>query len=239
MGTIQWQSYEWLTKERWGNFNPNKPEVWYCPDMVQVSPDGTMRLGVRYKPTLVSPNGEVPVVVPYQVGFISCTAEFGYGRFEIEAKLPQQPYAWPAFWMYSWDSWPPEIDVFEAYSNKSKKYTNFSLSYLFGRFWRVASNIHLGKEPNNYNLGAKYHFFGFKDPSKNFIKYAVEWTSDKIEIFYDNRSVRKITDNKVLEQLRGKKMNVILNNSFQKEIVGDENIKDMWFEVKNFKYTSL
>ena len=34
-----------------------------------------------------------------------------------KAKLPYGDNLWPAFWMWSWDSWPPEIDIFEGYTN--------------------------------------------------------------------------------------------------------------------------
>lgn len=246
---IQWQSYEWLTRERWGSYNPQRPEVWYSPNMVQFK-DDILLLGVNYKPTLI--NTELGLsniqsqpdlkIVPYQVGLVSCTEQFGYGRFEIEAKLPyKQPYAWPAFWMWSWDSWPPEIDVFEAYSDDEGSYVNHSLGVLLGRFWRVASNLHLSQRgiPSNYDIGAKYHFFGFKDPSEHFINYAVEWTPDRVEFFYDGRSVRKVTNKKKLAQLEGKKMNVILNNSVQKDILDIGPVMDKWFEIKSFKYTKL
>ena len=45
--------------------------------------------------------------------------------------------------------------------------------------------------------GGKTHYFGFKDPTKNFIKYKVEWRSDSIKFYYDNRLVREITDKKI------------------------------------------
>ena len=159
---------------------------------------------------------------------------FEYGTFEIEAKLPhKQPNAWPAFWMWAFESWPPEIDVFEAYSNKKGRYFNWSISALWGKFWRCATNVHLGKLPNNYNVRAKNHWMGWKSPSKRFIKYKVEWFEDKIEVYYDGRSVRKITDESVLSQLRGTTMNVIINNSIKSE---HNKKKQFFFEVKSFTY---
>ena len=96
------------------------------------------------------------MIIPFGVGLVSCTEKFGYGTFEIEAKLPKgQPNAWPAFWMWSFDSWPPEIDVFEAYSNKKGSYFNWNIDALLGKFWRCATNVHLGKNPDNYSIGAK------------------------------------------------------------------------------------
>lgn len=237
MSNIQWQGYEWLTQERWGDYHPDKPIVWYDPSQVIIE-DETLKLGCTYNPKMVPfYENEVmgDMIIPFGVGLISCTTPFSYGTFEIVAKLPnKQPYAWPAFWMYAFESWPPEIDVFESYSNKRGSYFNWNLEALIGRFWRCVTNIHLGESPNNYNLGGRRRWMGWKDPSTRFITYTVEWFEDKIEIYYDGRSVRKITDEKVLSQFRGKTMNVIINNSIQK--VYDDESSQYFLEVKSFKY---
>lgn len=226
--TIHWQGYEWLTQERWGVYHPDKPIVWYDPSQVVIE-DDLLLLGCQYNPTTIN-----DITIPFSVGLVSCTEKFEYGTFEIEAKLPhKQPNAWPAFWMWAFESWPPEIDVFEAYSNKKGRYFNWSISALWGKFWRCATNVHLGKLPNNYNVRAKNHWMGWKSPSKRFIKYKVEWFEDKIEVYYDGRSVRKITDESVLSQLRGTTMNVIINNSIKSE---HNKKKQFFFEVKSFTY---
>lgn len=240
MNKLEWQGYEWLPNERWGQIHPDKTECWYDSSKVKIE-DGVLKLVVGYNPkeftiTTIDPDGYDTVISPYGVGLISCTEEFGYGTFEIVAKLPKgQPYAWPAFWMWAFDSWPPEIDVFEAYSNKRGSYFNWS-GFLIGKFWRCATNIHLGEAPRNYMLGAKNHFFGFKNPTKHFIKYSVVWEEDKIDIYYNDRCVRRIRDMKTLSQFTGKKMNVIINNGVQKEITNLDRIDDYWMEVKSFKF---
>ena len=234
---IQWQGYDWLTNERWGQVHPDKPVSWYDPSAVSIDEDGYLRLKTKQNPKEFTINDE-KVVVPIGIGLLSCTTEFGYGKFEIEAKLPDGPYLWPAFWMWSFESWPPEIDVFEGYTNKRSSYFNFNLELLIGRFWRVASNIHLGKTPDNYNLRAKNHWLGFKSPSKKFNKYGVIWQEDKIEIFFNDRCVRRITDEKSLHQFRGHKMNVIINNGIQTEHI-DTDKPESEMIVKWFKYSSL
>ena len=64
-------------------------------------------------------------------------------------------------------------------------------------------------------MGAKSHWLGWKSPSKVFNKYGVIWTDKEIKILFNDRVVREIKDEKVIIQLRGKKMNVIINNSIQ------------------------
>lgn len=237
--TIEWAGYEWLTQERWGKYHPDKPAVWYDSSQIKIEGD-VMKLGVGYNPLEVNPTEGEPFEIPYGVGLVSCTSPFPYGRFEIDAKLPKgQPYAWPAFWMWAFESWPPEIDVFEAYSNRKGSYFNWNIDALWGNFWRCATNIHLGKSPDNYSIGAKNHWMGFKNPTEDWFNYAVEWESDRIEIYYNDKSVRRITDEDTLSQFRGKTMNVIINNSVQPEyssVPGVDN-KQYFLEVKNFEFS--
>jgi len=236
MDKIEWQGYEWLTHERWGQIHPTSPHQWHDPSCVEVD-RGELFLKTHYNmKTFVI--DDKPVTSKVGVGLVSCTTEFGYGKFEIEAKLPKGPYLWPAFWMWSFDSWPPEIDVFEGYTNRSGSYFNLSAGALVGKFWRCASNVHLGMTPHNYNLGAKNHWLGFRSPSKKFNVYGVDWQWDSIKILFNNRVVREITDNNVLQQFRGKKMNVIINNGIQKEQSEDMHLmlKRSMMHVRRFNY---
>lgn len=230
---IKWQGYEWLTNERWGQFHPDKPIVWYDPSAVVINNNQTLILKTR-----PNPKDFDGINIPIGTGLISCTTEFGYGEFEIVAKLPSGPYTWPAFWMWSFDSWPPEIDIFEGYSNKKGSYFNWSLRSLIGKFWAVNSNIHLGSSPNNYMMGAKSHWLGWKRPNKTFNKYGCIWTENEIKILFNDKVVRTINDEKVIGQFRGKKMNVIINNSIQEDYL-KTNRPEHEMVVKYFKYNSI
>jgi len=214
-----------------GKYHPGKPIVWYDPSAVVIEPN-VLRLKCR-------PNEGVfgDIKVPIGTGLISCTTEFGYGKFEIVAKLPDGPFTWPAFWMWSFDSWPPEIDIFEGYSNKRNSYFNWSRigRLLLGKFWAVNSNVHLGISPGNYNIGAKSHWLGWKSPSKVFNKYGLVWTDSEIKILFNDRVVRKITDEEIVRQFRGHKMNVIINNSIQEKYM-DTDRPEHEMVVKYFTY---
>lgn len=229
MEKIQWSGYEWLTQERWGDYHPDKPIVWYDPSQVLVEKE-VLKLGVAYNPLVME-----DLTIPFGVGLVSCTEKFTYGTFEIEARLPAgQPNAWPAFWMWSWESWPPEIDVIEAYSDSRGSYFNWSAGALLGKFWRCETNVHLGVQPRNYSLGAEKHAFSFRDPSKAWIRYRLEWSANRLGFYYNGKLVREVLDEESLSQLRGKTMNVVINNSIQK--VYPQTTKSYTFEVRSFTY---
>lgn len=247
MSKINWQGYEWLTQERWGNVHPENPTKWNDPSAIKIDDDETLRLYARSNPKTHIIDG---VEVESKVGFglISCTNHFGYGTFEIEAKMPSGPYTWPAFWCWAFESYPPEIDMFEGYTNKRGSYWNWSLRPLIGKFWRVNSNIHLkyhvkgskvggmnADGTHRYQLGAKSHWLGWKRPDRKFNKYKLVWTPDEISIYFNKCKVRTITDRPTLDQFKGKTMNIILNNSVQDGYM-DTDMPETELIVKYFKY---
>lgn len=104
-------------------------------------------------------------------------AGWQYGRVEVMAKIPAGRGTWPAIWMLGTNitekGWPVcgEIDIME----------------------------NVGKEPDN--IYATVHFSPAKDvkhsskggktaadkPWDGFHMYAVEWNSEKMDFFYDDR----------------------------------------------------
>jgi beta-glucanase (GH16 family) len=231
---VEWSGYNWITQERWGNIHPDKSYNWYDPSAVEVIGEDLI-LKTHYNPKEFIVNNE-KIISNYGVGLVSNTTEFGYGYFEIEAKLPAGRNLWPAFWMWSFDSWPPEIDILEAYSSiKKPSYFKLYLDSLLG-FWNVQTNYHYRTENENKSVGGKTHWFGFKNPQKNFIKYGCLWEEDQIVFCYNGRVVRTIKDKKILNSLKGTKMNVILNNHIREDI---GNFGSSEFIIKSFKYTKL
>lgn len=216
--TINWSGYDWLTQERWGNIHENKTICWYDPTAIekiyQASGDDQLVLKTHKNPKHFP---HLDVTSNIGVGLVSNTTKFSHGYFEIEAKLPRGKHLWPAFWMWSWTDWPPEVDIFEAYTRKSNGYLTFNIKNPFG-FWDVKTNVHLGDYPGNYNLGAKTHWMGFKDPSKHFIKYGCMWTPYSLDLYYNDNLVRTIDDEKIMEQFKHTTMNVIINNGVDRDV---------------------
>ena len=231
--TTSWCGYKWLLQERWGQVHSEKNYMWYDPSAISVLENGDLKLDTKYNPKEF--DGFTSNI---GVGLVSCTEKFGYGTFLLEAKLPKGKFLWPAFWMYAWESWPPEIDIFEAYSNGRGSYLNFNLDILIGRLWKVETNIHLGEVPDNYNIGAQSGNMGMINPVDNFIEYKLDWSEKFVKFYYNKRLVRTITDPSVLNQLKGTTMNVIINNGIQdKYNTKSKDTSEMI--VRNFKYEPI
>lgn len=233
---INWSGYEWLTQERWGKIHKDKPWNWYDPSCVRTDNWGYLHLETHKNPTKIG-----RLKPEYGVGLISSVKDFGYGIFEIEAKLPTGKKLWPAFWMWSpsSNSWPPEIDIFEGYTDNRNGYLKFNRFNPLG-WWNLPSNIWTHNNPDNgkaVNLKARTGYSGFKNPATNFIKYTCTWTEDYILIEHNNKVVRLIDDPNVLKHFNDKKMCVVINNHFQKDPPKEDNYSD--FTIKYFNYVPL
>jgi beta-glucanase (GH16 family) len=108
-----------------------------------------------------------------------------YGRIEVRAKLPKGKGVWPAIWALGTNisqvGWPAcgEIDIMES----------------------------VGKEPNNiygtlhYAVDGQHLSDGGKletaKPYDAFHLYAIEWSPDRIDFFFDSRKYHTVLLDKV------------------------------------------
>jgi len=98
-----------------------------------------------------------------------------YGYFETREKLtPNGVRYWPAFWLTSMQSWPPEIDVFELMGNDS--------SY-------ITMTLHWKNGEKNEMKGRRLKFKGFDFLSKDYHIYGCEWSDKKVTWYIDNLPV--------------------------------------------------
>lgn len=245
---FEWAGHEWQSGQRWGEIHPDFPEQWYDKDMISINDEGHLVFDISHKPKEWDIKGE-KVISPVSIGIANCKTNFKYGIFEIEAKFPKGKELWPAFWLWSFGNDDDEhyryaeIDGIEAYTEKKGNYLQWNAKRPWG-WWRLETNFHYMVDPSagwdtRSSRGARTGFMGFKNPSKHFLKYRIEWNHDKIEVFYNGYRVRKVTDEKTLFRFRNMGMNLILGNGTTAEVnldtINEEGSTP--FIVKSFTYT--
>jgi hypothetical protein len=131
----------------------------------------------------------------YQAGHLEWPSfEQQHGYFEIRCKIPDTIEMWPAFWLVSHKIWPPEIDIFEFYTNDS---STFETTH----HWGTDVNGNHPKETRKHRACAA---------SKLFHIYACEWDATQIRWYYDNLLIR-VASNGLSDFVVP--MSVIVNNA--------------------------
>ena len=112
----------------------------------------------------------------YTSGLITTQFSFAqqYGYFEMRAQMPAGSGLWPAFWLLPVDkSWPPEIDVMEAFGGKNSNHEG-----------GVTSIHYASHTVKKGGLCGDWHDVGV-DITKGFHTYGVNWQPDTITYFFD------------------------------------------------------
>lgn len=232
---INWCGYTWLTRERWGSWHSGKPWNWYDMNCIRVK-DDILYLSVQKNPRVFN-DGYNVVMSPYGIGLVSSLDEFGFGYFEIEARLPVGDGLWPAFWMYPPEHWPHEIDIFEAYSKKN----NYRECWL--KPWAIESCIHREEGLGLIHVlsRAPWRWEFNNDPSKNFNRYGCMWTQKEITWLINDKIIRRVRNYSLCEYMSKYKMHVIINTHIDGKFVDDfkcsENMTP--FMIRYFRYTML
>ena len=229
---FKWSDYYWYpTEQKGARIHPDKPLWWYDDTAVEVR-DSNLVLKTQWNPKYFH---ELDIQSLVGCGLVHSKKKFGYGTFEAEMKLPTGEYLWPAFWMYGYDRWPPEIDVMEGYSNR---FGNYFKPKLFPfSLYKAETTIHYNDEDGNHQkTKSESPWIGFKAPDKHYMKYKVEWFPDRVTFYYDDKKVREITDKYILEQLSYTKMHVLFNNGIT-DLKNYEEGPYSEFTIKYFKYT--
>lgn len=179
---------KWQTLPYWGGrHNPGYHYNWFSEEAIRMT-DSTVVLYCIRDTTVFD-----TATVPYGCGYISNFKSFTtvHGYFEARCKIPPGNAVWPAFWLVSHESWPPEIDIFEFYGSKGIKH--------------LESNLHwMGEDVKE----SKVKGHRLPDPSEKFHVYGLEWTAEHIIWYFDGKVLRKQKRN--LEPF-SKLMHVVLN----------------------------
>ena len=107
-------------------------------------------------------------------------AGWQYGRIEARAKIPQGKGVWPAIWMLGEDKaqvgWPRcgEIDIMEFVGKEPTG---------------IHGTLHYFAEGKHQSDGGTLHT---NQPFADFHVYAVEWTPERIDFFFDDQKYHTV-----------------------------------------------
>ena len=216
-------SSRWRWGQPWGNFHSDQP-WWYWPkrgetpsDVIYPTTEG-LAMELRHYPKSFK-RSELPEwrqnsvramwQAPWAAGLLTSRKSFKYGWIEAEIKIPTERAQWSAFWLAGRDNWPPEIDIFEAYTDEDENKIS------------VKPNIHWGPVGiSDWRQGKKdwgAPTVPLFEPNNRFIKYACHWTEDFIRIYYDGILVSDCTIPAALKQ-NSQHQYIILNHGCKNPI---------------------
>ena len=197
----------------WGRYHPKSPHQWWGG--IEPSYNLLSKLNIK------DFDG---VLVPYRADVIRSKESFGYGVYEALITVYPSEWDWMSFWLYSTDG-IGEIDIFEFYTDP-----------LEGKEW-FDTTIHYGDySSSNHERTRAIPYFIQRKLGKP-IYFRLEWFRDEISIYYGGSLARRITDERVLSALWGKKMEVIFQCGVMPEKAQMHSNSESYMEVKAFKYT--
>lgn len=254
---IDWCGIEWHSDMEDGRkIHPNNPYYYYHPSCIRSDSNG-VTLTIKDRPAEVhnwNQSDGVNYHPRYAVGLLRSVKSFGYGDFELKCILPKGRGLWSAFWLTHTETWPPEIDVFESYSNVFGGYVYFPLKVCRNPLsigYKIQPNIHYGTCPDNRMVGVENAKLSvFDKPAKNISTFKLVWRPCEISIYYNNvlvKHINDITHKEVFQQIDSSPcMDVIFDifpsddmdksgqlKAFKKNV----NFRPE-FILKDFKYTS-
>ena len=229
---FRWQGLNWLTHPKWGWFHPDRHNYYWDASQLNLDPNnGNLLVSTSYKPQTVEYKGKEELR-PYACGLCRTTDEFTYGTFIAHLKLPIGANLWPSFWLSAANSWPPEIDILEGYTDEKGSYRKNFLRD------RLEPNYHYGNTPENHEQkGARTVCRGIIKLN-DFNEYKLIWTPEWIEIRYNGYLVYSVTAKKKLQWLNDDpwmhvKFNLNVNPDYNNKTSSPTMI------VKDFTYKPL
>ena len=213
---------KWIIGEHWGQYHPNNRFMYFAPP--KAIKDSCAVMTIEYNPKGFIRDGE-KFTIPFSASWLSTARSFRqkHGRFECRMSLPKEPWTWPAFWTWG-PTWPPEIDVIEAYGRKDgRDVVNQEI------------NLHWGKREDNTKDAMNPWIIKVddwdEDLNNRFHEFAVEWLDDKIDIFVDGIHVFRFRNKEILDKFfnNGPQW-VLVNHNIQGVHIPKEEYEDYYSE---------
>jgi hypothetical protein len=218
----------WRVGQPWGEFHPGHLYQYYDTTGEYTKPSNQgLVLSLRNVPkkfkrsemdkSTVDPNTPEEFTIETVIGILTSKIGWKYGWFESWIKLPEGQSYWPAFWFSGINSWPPEIDVLEAYSDIGPRYEERGL---FRKIpdRKIQPNLHYGVEGESYDQYGAYNA-PIAKPTQRFVQYVCHWDKNFIRIYYDGMLIFETKNPEILKWYNGPKdeLGVLFNHGRTKQ----------------------
>lgn len=247
---ITWCGHKWETcMENGRPIHPDNP--WYYIDGSNVSViNNDLYLRIRRNArTITWWNKDWTEKVEYHptisCGLVKSVEAFPVNSsFECYVMMPRGNNLWFSFWLTACDNWPPEIDIFEGYTDSKGSYLDklglhrqFPFIY---RNVRFESNVHYSDNKDVHRqIGPEGVHEKYIEGFHRFNHFKCEWREDSIKFYINNHLVRTVRNKKVLSKMETAGMHVIFNiwpnDRFDLSRKGDTNSFSYPFIIKDFK----
>ena len=255
---MEYFGINWQIGRPWGNHHPDH-NCWNAPESV-VFKDNILQLGVDYKPVIFdvpdpnNPGQTYKKRYPWSVGYVTSTDSFKYGYFRVDFKLPLGKQLWPAIWLSDQDTWPPEIDIVEGWTDQYNwpifKPKSADRIYRINPFAnRIFPSLHLGTNPKEHHMKSYKKLNGSPTCYLDITGVNVcelVWAPDRLRIYYNGRLFMEETRPEILKyynESNGMKIhlnNYVTNNFNIDDYIHMNDRKDMckWFYIYNVDYNT-
>ena len=248
---LKWCGLTWTTAmESDRPIHPKHPSYYIDGHRVTYGPDDMIGLCIALAPKTIRWKG-INYYSKVACGLIRSVETIPVNStIECEVRMPKGANLWPSFWLTACDDWPPEIDIFEGYTNSRGSYKSeiglhrdFPFIY---REIRMETNIHYkGSNDEHLASGAQaLHKKYLKLPLEdNWNHFKCEWRDDSIRFYTNGKLTRTVTDEFLLSKMKTKGMwaifNVWPNDRFDMKKDGDITTFKQCFQIRNFKTTPI
>jgi beta-glucanase (GH16 family) len=166
----------WVTNLEWGQTigEGQYTQGLVVDSAVSVS-DGKLKIRLKREAVgayLFNPEGTKQTYHSFEFtcGMVNSRHAFeqSQGYFEARIRAPRGKGYWPAFWLLSGNSWPPEIDIFEMQGRDTR------LIHFANHFGTYEKNSQVANTWYGPDFASDFHLF------------AIEWDANKINWFVDN-----------------------------------------------------
>lgn len=231
---MQLFNFNWRVGRAWGIAHPDHI-CWNSEESVCML-ENKLYLGIDKMPTII--NGKE---YKYSVGYVSSIDTIKYGYIKTTFTLPKGTNLWPAIWLTDAKTWPPEIDIMEAWSNhycwplfKPKSIESIYKKNPFANC--IFPSVHLGTSVAEHQMKTYKKLGGtpicYLNPN-NVNTCELEWTENCILIKYNSHTMAYIKDRKILKHFNNSSgMEIHLNNYVTNDF-NDTDYQD--FEKEGFQ----